>query len=141
MRTGAQWWHEAIALLAVLAALRATASAADARSTRVERIAAANAFGGCTPRSQDGGRGNSLFVAETVDTPSLTRKLCDGQRRPYVANFDGTGRELGDLATAGRWAAATAIPAFTPAKALLRRCGAKPRTLKVCSRASRTPSR
>ncbi|MEA2129035.1 MAG: hypothetical protein QOJ85_1926 [Solirubrobacteraceae bacterium] len=55
-----------------------------------------------------------------VDTPSLTRKLCDGQRRTYVANFDGIGRELGDLATAGRWAAATTYPGVHPAKALLR---------------------
>jgi hypothetical protein len=55
-----------------------------------------------------------------VDTPSLTRKLCNGQRRPYVANFDGIGRELGDLATAGRWAAATTYPGVHPAKALLR---------------------
>jgi hypothetical protein len=72
-----------------------------------------------------------------VDSPSLTRKLCDGQRRPYVANLDGTGRELGELATDGRWAAATTYPDVharqsTPASVELQRCGAKPRTLKVC---------
>jgi hypothetical protein len=72
-----------------------------------------------------------------VDTTSLTRKVCDGQRRPYVANFDGTRLELGDLATAGRWAAATTYPGVharqsAPASVELQRCGAKPRTLKVC---------
>ncbi len=72
-----------------------------------------------------------------IDTPSLTRRLCDGQRRPYVANVDGTGRELGELATAGRWAAATTYPGprarqTAPAGVELQRCAAKPRTLKVC---------
>jgi hypothetical protein len=72
-----------------------------------------------------------------VDTPSLTRKLCDGQRRPYVANFDGTRLELGDLATAGRWAAATTYPGVhapqsAPASVELQHCDTKPRTLKAC---------
>lgn len=72
-----------------------------------------------------------------VDAPSLTRRLCGGQRRPYVAGFDGIGRELGDLALAGRWAAATTYPEVdarqvAPARVELQRCGAKPRTLKVC---------
>jgi hypothetical protein len=72
-----------------------------------------------------------------ADAPTLTRRLCGGQRRPYVAGFDGIGRELGDLATAGRWAAATTyrgadVAQSAPASVELQRCGARPRTLKVC---------
>ncbi|MEA2149331.1 MAG: hypothetical protein QOD69_1161, partial [Solirubrobacteraceae bacterium] len=79
----------------------------------------------------------SRNVVVDADAPSLTRRLCDGQRRPYVAGFDGITRELGDLATAGRWAAATTYPGVhvrqtAPAGVELQRCGAKPRTLKVC---------
>jgi hypothetical protein len=71
-----------------------------------------------------------------LDAPSLTRKLCAGQRRPYVSTSDGIGVGLGDLAMAGRRAAATTYPAggddALPASVELQRCGAKPLTLKVC---------
>jgi hypothetical protein len=68
-----------------------------------------------------------------LDAPSLTRKLCSGQRRPYVSDESGLSTELGDLATAGRWAAATTYPfSGSPGRVELQRCGARPRTLAVC---------
>lgn len=74
-----------------------------------------------------------------LDAPSLTRKLCSGQRRPYVGQPDGTTVGLGDLAFAGRWAAATTLPGpesrgggGTSATVELQRCGTKPRALTIC---------
>jgi hypothetical protein len=78
-----------------------------------------------------------------LDAPSLTRKLCSGQRRPYVTDAEGFGVELGDLAIAGRRAAATTLPAAdspqgAASRVELQRCGAKPRILKVCRTVSCT---
>jgi hypothetical protein len=70
-----------------------------------------------------------------LDLPSLTRTLCEGQRRPYVLDDDsGIGVELGDLATAGRWAAGTTYADVEDpmGRLELQRCGTKPRTLKIC---------
>jgi hypothetical protein len=70
-----------------------------------------------------------------LDAPSLTRRLCSGQRRPNVFDASGLSTELGDLATAGRWAAATTYPVGGngPERVELQRCGRTPRTLKICT--------
>jgi hypothetical protein len=74
-----------------------------------------------------------------LDAPSLTRALCDGQRRPSLLDdgYDITGSLFGDLATAGDWAAATNYPATnrpgdSRERVTLQHCGSKSRTLKVC---------
>jgi hypothetical protein len=72
-----------------------------------------------------------------LDAPSLTRKLCSGQRRPYVDDdASGIGTELGELAIAGRRAAATTYPSAAggTARVELQRCATRPRTLTVCRR-------
>lgn len=69
-----------------------------------------------------------------LDRATLTRRLCSGQRLPYVPDASGLDLELGDLAVAGRWAAATTYSdARHPlARVELQHCGARPRTLVVC---------
>ena len=70
------------------------------------------------------------------DRVPLVRRLCAGQLRPYgpddVSPVGGV--TLGDLATAGRWAADTtyADTANAPGRVQFQRCGAMPRTLRVC---------
>ncbi len=69
------------------------------------------------------------------DRVPLVRRLCAGQRRPYVPDDVSPvgGVTLGDLATAGRWAAGTTYAADSaPGRVEFQRCGAKPRTLRVC---------
>jgi hypothetical protein len=76
-----------------------------------------------------------------LDAASLTRALCDGQRRPALPNdgYDITGSLFGDLATAGDWAATTNYPATNRTgddrqRVTLQHCGSTPRPLKVCRR-------
>ena len=71
-----------------------------------------------------------------LDRFPLVRRLCAGQLRPYVPDEVSPvgGVTLGALATAGRWAAATtyADAVNAPGRVELQRCGAAPRTLRVC---------
>jgi hypothetical protein len=71
-----------------------------------------------------------------LDSISLLRRLCTGHRRPTVIEYThtGIGRAPGRLAIDGRWAAGIfqRDTANGRARIELQRCGARPRTVRVC---------
>lgn len=68
-----------------------------------------------------------------LDGPDLTRRLCNGQRRPLVSDINGLELVPGQHATAGRWAAATTYSEQGAyARVQLQRCGHPTRTLRRC---------
>jgi hypothetical protein len=76
-----------------------------------------------------------------LDRTSLTRVLCTGQQQIYVSYYGGHGLPVGvpgELASSGPWAAGTTYADKLygdpgPGRVELQHCGAKPKTLKICT--------